>query len=191
MPSLRALLVLLLAALPPAARAQESVRTLSLEEALQALDAHSPALSQARSRADEAAGLARQALAPLLPALSASSTYVRNSDEARVSPGDLLQLPPGAPRPGPIVIQPLESLGAVAALRVPLVQPSAFLEARAARAAGRGALAGAEAARADVRAGFVQAAHAAAAAEEVVQAAERAGTTAAEHLASAQRRLPA
>jgi outer membrane protein TolC len=151
-------------------------RTLRLAEALRELDAQSLTLAQARARADEAAGLSRQALAAALPILSAAGGYTRNSDRA-VAPIGLLAaatLPPGAPRPANLIIQPLEAFSASATLRVPLVAPSAWAEAAAARSGAAVASASAGAARPQVRAALRQAAFAAQANEEIVAASERA-----------------
>ncbi len=168
--------------------------TLPLAGALAELDRQSLGMAQARSRAEEAEALARQARAALVPSLSASGSYVHNSDEARVAIGDLLSrlpLPPGTPVPDPIVIQPKESFTASGALRVPLVVPNAWYDVAAARSGARAAGAVSDAVRNQIRAGFAQAAYAAAAGEEVVLASERAVESAAAHARSAERRSAA
>ncbi len=116
---------LLLAAQPPPASSKtaggppaisppgDGVETIALADALAELDHQNLAIAQARGRADEADALARQAAAPLVPSLSASGSYVRNSAEASVAIGALLSRVPslaGAPLPAPIVIQPLDHL---------------------------------------------------------------------------------
>jgi len=167
---------------------------LSLRDALDALDRQSPTLQQARARADEASGLVRQSLSGLLPTLTASGTYLRNSDEARVNLGSLLSLlplPPGTPVPDPIVIQPLHSLTGTVAARLPIVVPSAWFDLAAARDGARGAAAQAEATRLALRAALATTAHLGGAAEEAVQATARAVENAAALAASADRRVKA
>lgn len=159
---------------------------LPLPAALEDLDRQNLSLVQARARAEEAAAVARQAEAGLLPGLTAQASYVRNSDEARIGLG-----PPLVPVSFERIIQPKEALAVAGALRVPLVVPSAWYDVAGARSGARAAAASAEAIRRQVRAGFAQAAHAAAAAEEVVLASERAVESAAEHARSAGRRVQA
>ncbi len=178
-------------AAPRASASPADGETVELADALAELDRQNLGMAQARSRASEAEALARQATAALVPSVVASGSYVRNSAEARVAIGDFLPLPPGAPRPEPIVIQPLDSYTASGAVRVPLVVPNAWYDVAAARSGARAAGASAEAVRAQIRAGFAQAAYAAAAGEEVVLASERAVESAAAHARSADRRATA
>ncbi|HEY6101350.1 MAG TPA: TolC family protein [Anaeromyxobacter sp.] len=156
-----------------------------LADALAELERQNLTLAQARARADEAAALVGQARAALLPSLAAQGSYVRNSDEFRLGP---LQL-------GPIVIdrtvQPKEAFSVTGSVRVPLAVPTAWYDAEAARSGARAAEASADAVRLQLRAGFAQAAHAAAAADEVVFASERAVESAAELARSADRRVRA
>jgi outer membrane protein TolC len=156
------------------------VPELSLDSALAELDRQNLGIAQARSRAEEASAIEGQVRAQLVPSLSAQGSYARNSDDARFST-------PGRS----VVIQPLEQLSAGAAVRVPLVVPSAWFEVRAARGGARAADASAEAVRLQLRAGLAQAAHGARAAEEVALASERAVEIAAEHARSADRRVKA
>jgi len=158
--------------------------TLPLERALEELDRQSLTLAQARSRAEEAAGVVRQSAAALLPSLSTGVTYLRNSDEAA------LTLPPQLGGRS-VVLQPGESLTWSGGLRVPLVVPSAWYDLAAAREAARAAGRSSDAVRLAARAGLAQTAHAAAAAEEQVAAAERAVATADELVRSAGRRVDA
>lgn len=153
---------------------------LALADALAELERQNLTAAQARARADEAAAAERQALAPLLPALTATGALVRNSDEARLAA-------PGRT----VVIQPGSQLTGALSLRVPLVAPQAWFDADAARRGARAAGESARAVRLAVRAGFVQAAHAARAAEEVVVASEVAVASAAELARSAERRVAA
>ena len=174
-------------AAPAAERSRGTLPTLSLPDALAELDAQNLTLAQARARAGEASGVARQAAASLLPTVSATASYTRNRDEAVVA----LPLQPGTPLRAPIAIQPLEQLAVTGAARVPLVVPNAWFELSAARSGARAASLSAEAARSEVRAGFAQAAHGALAAEEAVAATERAAESAAELARSAERRVAA
>jgi outer membrane protein TolC len=170
-----------------------AVAELPLAEALSELDRQSPALAQARARADEASGLVREALAGLLPTVSATGTYLRNSDDARINLGALLSLvlPPGTPVPPPVVIQPLQSLTGTLAARVPLLVPTAWFDLAAAREAERGAAAQARAARLALRAALATTAHLGAAAEEAASASERAVENAGALAASAERKVQA
>jgi outer membrane protein TolC len=170
------------------------VAELSLPDALGELDRQAPGLAQARARADEAASLSRQAAASLLPTLSASGGYTRNSADAVIDLSRLgAALPAGvaAGLPGPIAIQPLETFSGTLALRVPLVIPVAWYETAAARDGARGAAAQAEAARLSLRAVLAATAHLARAAEEAVEATERAVASAARLAESADRKLRA
>jgi outer membrane protein TolC len=167
-------------------------QALSLEEALRTLDAQSLTLAQARSRAEEAAGVSRQALSAALPSFQISGTYLRNSDAATAPIGRLFALlDPGAPAPADLVIQPLEAFAASGAVRVPLVAPSAWADVAAARAAERGAEASADAVRAQLRAALVQSAWGASAGEEIAAATERAVESAEEQARSAERAVAA
>jgi len=176
----------LAATLVLAAGSGEAIPEISLDEALRDLDRQNLALAQARGRAEEAAAVAAQARAALVPSLAAQASYVRNSDEAKIGLG-----PPLVPVSVERIIQPLEAFSVAGTVRVPLVVPSAWYELSAARGAARAAGAAADAARLQIRAGFAQAAFGALAAEEVVTASERAVESAAEHARSADRRVAA
>ncbi|HET6923438.1 MAG TPA: TolC family protein, partial [Anaeromyxobacteraceae bacterium] len=69
----------LLAATP--AGTPKSLAALALEEALRELDAQNLTLAQAQARAEEARAVVRQSAAALLPTLSATGSYTRNSQE--------------------------------------------------------------------------------------------------------------
>jgi outer membrane protein TolC len=179
-----ALTTALLAAAGPATPAEPAAE-LTLEAALAELDQRNPSLQQARARAAEASGLARQALAALLPQLLATGAQLHNSDEVKTP-----TLPiPGAPPS--ILIQPKDQLSVVATLRVPLLVPTAWFDVAATRDAARGAEAQAAAARLSLRAALAASAHLGLAAEEVVAAAERSLASARELAASADRRVKA
>jgi outer membrane protein TolC len=158
---------------------------MTLADALTELERQNLTLAQARARAAESASLVGQARAALLPSVTAQGSYVRNSEEFRLGPFAL-----GA---GVIdrTIQPLETFSAAGSVRVPLVVPQAWYDVAAARSGARAAEASADAARLQIRAGFAQAAHAAAAADEVVLASTRAVDGAAELARSAERRVRA
>ena len=178
----------------PAATFAPVLVELTLDESLAELERQSPALAQARARADEASGLVRQALSGLLPTASATGTYLRNSDDARINLGallSLLPLPPGTTLPQPVVIQPLESLTGTLAARVPLLVPTAWFDLAAARDGERGAAAQAQAARLALRASLATTGHLGAAAEEAVSASERAVENAAALADSAERKVKA
>ncbi len=162
-------------------------RTIPLDQALQELDERSLSLAQARGRVEEAAGIFRQALAPALPTLTAAGSYTRNRDAATAPVGRLLTaLDPAAPPIPDLVIQPRAVLGASGTVRVPLVVPSLWADAMAARSAERAAEASADATRLQLRTALVQGAWAAGAGEEVVAASERALESAEEQARSAQ-----
>ncbi|WP_242394296.1 TolC family protein [Anaeromyxobacter oryzisoli] len=168
-------------AAPPPPAPPSAPPELTLDAALAELDRQSLTLAQARSRADEARGVARQASSALLPTLTAQGSYVLNNAAAEVSP----------PGMGPIVIQPKHALTATGTARVPLVVPNAWYDVAQARDSARAAEASVAATRLAVRTGFTQSAHGAAAAEEVVAASERAVESAAELARSAERRVAA
>jgi len=158
---------------------------IGLDEALAELDRQNLTLAQARARAAEAAAVAREAAAPILPTLVAGGSFTRNNAGVSVGPGAFL---PGVE---PIVMQPLEAWAASAAVRVPLLVPQAWFDLSAARGASRAAGASAEAVRLGVRAGFATAAHAVLGVEELVRASERAVESAGELARSAERRAAA
>lgn len=174
------------AAPPPPVTSRPAPVALTLDAALAELERQSLTLAQARSRAGEAAGVTRQAAAPLLPALTAQGSYARNSDEAIITP-------PTAPGTAArsVFIQPLEAFTGTLAARVPLIVPNAWFDLAQARGAERAAGAGARAVRLQLRAGLGQAAHGARAAEETVVAAEQAVESARELARSADRRVAA
>ncbi len=176
----------------PVATPTPVVRTLTLAEALRELEAQNLTLAQARSRAQEARAVQRQALAPLLPTLVASGSYARNSDEVRVNLGQVLSaLPSPPPLPAPITIQPLEQFQVTGALRVPLVVAQAWFDLAAASQAAEAAVASSEATRLQLRAALAQSAWLAGQGEEIVAASERAVDTAREQERSARRAVAA
>ena len=159
---------------------------LTLDAALAELERQNLTLAQAAARADEASALAREALAPLLPSLIATGSYVRNSDAAGLSIG-----PPLVPVERSVIIQPEEQLTGTLALRVPLAFPTAWFDHASARGTARAASASAAAVRLQLRASFLQAAHSARAAEEITAASEAALASAEELARSAARRVAA
>jgi outer membrane protein TolC len=182
-------------ATPNPAQVAAPARTLSLDEALRELDAQSLTLAQARSRAEAARGVVRQAAAPLLPTLTASGNYTHNSDQVAVGLGSFLaQLPPAirpASIPPNILIQPLDVLSATGTVRVPLLVPSAWFDLGAARGAADASDASASAVGLEVRAALSQSAWFAAMGEEILAASERAVETSREQERSARRTVAA
>jgi len=168
---------LTLFALPAAAAGPVTV---PLDEALREVERQSPTAAQARGRAEEASALVRQVRAALLPTLSATAGYTRNSDavEAPVPPS-------------PFVIQPLEFFSVGGSLRVPIAAPQGWADLSQARHAAAAADAGADATRLQLRLAVVQAAWLAAEGAEATQAAERALAVAADQARSARRAVDA
>jgi outer membrane protein TolC len=167
---------------------------LTLAEALAELDRQSPGLLQARARAAEAGSLSRQAAAAFLPALSATGSYLRNSDQVVIDLQRLantLRPGAGAALPGPMAIQPLETFSGGLTLKVPLVAPTAWFDLAAARDGARSATAQADAARLGLRATLATTAHLAAASEEAVSATTRAVANAIQLTESAERKVRA
>src|SRR5512138_2913483 len=124
--------VFLLVASPASA---DQVRTLSLEEALQALDSQSFVLAEARSRVAQAQALIGQATTPLLPQVVAAGGYTRNSDEAKLGLKSALEpifqrfaVPAPEGIPDTVYIQPIAAWTVSASARVPLVVPNAWAE---------------------------------------------------------------
>ncbi|HEU4383843.1 MAG TPA: TolC family protein [Anaeromyxobacteraceae bacterium] len=175
MPTLATAVAALLLAAPGGTGADPP--TLTLEIALRELDAQNLTLVQARARADEARAVVRQAASALVPTLSATGSYTRNSDQAAF-------LRPGA---GLLYIQPLEVWQGGAAVHLPLIVPSAWFDLGAARQTAEAAGASAEAARLDIRAAFAQSAWLAGMGEEIAAASERAVAAAREQEQSARR----
>src|SRR5512138_1412521 len=131
--------VFLLVASPASA---DQVRTLSLEEALHALESQSFVLAEAKSRVAQAQALIGQASSPLLPQVVAAGGYVRNSAEAKLGLRGAFEpmlqrlgLPVPEGLPDTVYIQPLGAWTVSAAAKVPLVAPSAWADRRAAQRA--------------------------------------------------------
>ncbi len=178
-------IIFLFAAVP--ARADQ-VRTLSLPEALHALDSQSFLLAEAKSRVAQAQALVGQASSPLLPQLLVAGGYVRNSAEAKIGLRGALEpmlqqlgMPVPDGLPDTVTIQPLESWTVSAAAKLPLVMPSAWADRRAAQHATEAAAATLGTVRLGLRLALVRTVWAAAAAEEIVASSERALDLAQEH----------
>lgn len=194
-------------ALPYRGRAAGPIpEALSLDQALERLDAQNLTLAQARSRAAEARAMARQAMAAFLPTVGASGSYVRNNAAAAISIGALLDSIEGGlnrTSPTPVhldrsrlptnetVIQPIEAFTGSGSVRVPIFAANAYSDYAAAKQAAEAATASAESARLQVRASFIQAAWLAGAMEDTVTASERALAVAKEHEESAARAVQA
>ena len=170
--------------------AGEGPPTMTLDQALVALEQQSPNLAQARSRVAEAKAVATQARVPLLPTVVVAGGYTRNSDERVI---DFSQALPQVANivGGSLVLQPLSVWSASGSVRVPLVVPNAWADWSAAQAGAEAAATSAEAARLQLRASLIQAAWITSAAEEIVAASERAVSVAVEHRASAARGVSA
>ncbi|MBI5546741.1 MAG: TolC family protein [Deltaproteobacteria bacterium] len=178
---------------------------LTAEEALRQLDAQNLTLAQARSRAQEAKGVVRQAMAAFLPALVAGGSYTRNSDSATLSlhplldsiEGGLNRISPTPVRldrtnvPDQTVIQPLEAFTGQASVRVPLFAANAYSDWQATKEAASAAEASIEVVRLQLRAALIQSASWSGAAEEIAAASERALAIALEHEKSAARNVEA
>lgn len=185
---------------PPAARPEPFPTTLpaavrpdvlDLGTALAELETQNLDIAQARARSEQSAAVIRQAQSALYPTLTATGNYTRNSAEAEIRLGDLLPPAAAAGVPESIVIQPLQSWTASAALRVPIVNVSAWYDIEAAKTAEHASRIETEVAASSVKTAFAQAAYAAAALEEVVTASERAVELASEQAMSAERRVRA
>lgn len=195
----------LVAAVPRAHGVAPEPAALTLEEALRQLDAQNLTLAQARSRANEARAVVRQAMAGFLPTAGLGGSYLRNSAEAKMSIGAMLDSIEGglnaiSPRPvtldrsrvpGDVVIQPLDAWTGSASLRVPLFAGNAYQDWRAAQEAVKVAEASVEVAGLQLRSALRQSAHWAAAAEEIAAASERALGIAQEHEKSSARNVQA
>lgn len=195
-----------LAALPNAASAAEAEPApIPLEKALEALDAQSFTLAQARSRAVEAQAIVRQARAGFLPTAAVGGSYVRNNAEAKLDMNVLLDSIEGglsamAGRdikldrtgvPGEQVMQPLDAWTGTANLRVTLFAATPWLDWKAAKEAAAAQQGSVDVARLQLRSALVQSAWWSGAAEEIAAASERALGIAQEHERSAARNVEA
>src|SRR5512138_1712007 len=133
--AMRNAILLTIASLLATKAAAEEARTLSLAEALQALESQSFVLAEAKSRVAQAQALIGQAATPLLPQVVAAGGYTRNSDEAKLGLKSALEpiferftvpVPEGIP--DTVYIQPLSAWTVSASARVPLVVPNAWAE---------------------------------------------------------------
>lgn len=168
--------------LPLTAHAAEPAH-LSLDEALARLDAQSPALAAAAARADEVRAVRTQALAGVLPTLTATGGYTRNNAEVELdlsALADLMELASqlsgqevdAGAMPGKVTLQPLQSVNGAVALRVPLLNVAGWAQIGATRHAVVGAEQGQDAARLGLQAQLLSAALTAGAAESWVGVAE-------------------
>jgi outer membrane protein TolC len=173
-------------AAPPAGLPAAPYRELTLDEALATLDRQNLTLAQVRSRADQARAVVRETASALLPTLTASGSYVRNSDSAAVNTPPIPGLPPMH-----VIIQPLQSFSGTGTARLPIIVPQAWYDLTASRQGARAAGETEVASRRQVRAGFIQSANNALAVEEAVVASENAIANAAELVRSAERRIAA
>ncbi len=162
--------------------------SLSREEAFRRLEEGNPTLAQARSRAQEARAVTRQAAAALLPTLGATGNYTRNSDEAVLSIAEIFsgiedalnQISPlpveldTSALPDDTVIQPLQSLTGTVALRVPLFAANAYADVAAASELARAQALSSAGVQAQLRLALLNAAWLAWSAKGYAEAAEKA-----------------
>jgi len=170
-------------------------RTIPLADALRELEKNNPAAERAADRARQAQAVVRQVQSALLPGLVAYGGYLHNSDEAKVSMGEILSklpIPPASrPEAPDLVIQPLNQFSASAALRVPLVVPNAWADVKTARANALAASESSGAALAQLRGALTRTAWLGATAEEMVAASMTALETAREHAVAEKRAVDA
>lgn len=190
---------------PPSPPSTSPPPSLTLDQALERLDAQNLSLAQAKGRAEETRGIVRQAMAAFLPTVSVGGQYVRNSTSAKLSMGAILDSIEGgintiSPRPvqldrsqvpGETVIQPLEAFSGQASVRVPLFAANAYHDFLAALESAKAVEASVASARLQLRGALLQAAWWSGAAEETADASERALSISQEHERSAARAVQA
>lgn len=186
-------MVALLALLLPSVLAAEP-RSLTVEEAIALLEAHSPAVARAEAQVEQLDGARLVALSASLPSLVANGAYVRNNAEVELALGQLMDAlaaltgqSASGDTPDSILLQPLDSLSGNLALKVPLITPSAWASAGAAARSAQASEANADAVRSTTRGAALQAFWLAAAAEAMVEAAERSVERARALVVSAER----
>jgi len=191
-------------AAPTAAQAEAPtppVATLDLDQAVTRFREESPTMAILAGRVAEAQATVKLATAATLPVLAAQGGYTRNSDQAVISIGTILQniadslpaqitLDPSL-LPPDFIMQPQDQFTAGASLQVPLIQPQAWADVGAAKAGRDAVEATAESRRLQAESGLVKACWLAQAAQEKVDVTARGVTTAKAHEASTRRRLDA
>lgn len=180
----------------------EGVQTVSLDEALQQLEAHNPDLESAAAALDDAEAVVQSSLAAVKPFVGLSATYTLNNEEALLDVGESLAgigqaleqatgMPADLGGGGATTIQPLQSLSGGVQVQVPLFAAHAYADIKAARASVNASKANRESLRVQLRGALRQAAWLAGAAEAFVGVAERAVGNAAAHLERTQRLVKA
>jgi len=149
---------------------------LTLARALELLDRQSPDLAEQRARIEQADAVARQALAAILPVVSATGSYRHDSAEAR------LDTPAGS-----LVLQPRDAFTASARVLVPLFAQNAYWDIARARELGTAQRASFEAGRQQLRGALVRACWLVQSARSIVRVAEQGVTSALEHYESTRR----
>ncbi len=177
----------------------DDVETVSLDEALQRLEANNPDLESAAAALDDAEAVAQSALAAVKPFVGLSANYTLNNDEAVLDLGEsfagiaqALEQSTGMPVDlgeggGATTIQPLQSLTGGVQVQVPLFAAHAYADIKSARASVDASKASRESVRVQLRGAIRQAAWLAGAAEAFVGVAERAVGNSAAHLERTQR----
>jgi outer membrane protein TolC len=150
-------------------------RTLTLQQALELVDHDNPDLERQRAQIALAQAVAQQALRGVLPIITASGHYVRNSEEARLGPG------------GGIVLQPRESISASTRVDVPLFAQNAYSDIARAGELSKAERAAYEAQRQQLRGTVVRACWLVESARAVLRVAEQGVLSASEHHESTRR----
>ena len=197
---------------PPATAARVSLddavvvdraRTMTLQEAVSALEANNPDLESTAAALDDAEAVVISSLAAVKPVVSVSTTYTLNNEEARLDMGEAfapigqaLEQATGQPVDlsgggGATTIQPRQSLTGGVQVQVPLFAANAYADIKAARASVESAAANREALQVKLRGALEQAAWLAGAADAFVGVAERAVGNAAAHVERTERLLEA
>lgn len=183
------------------ALAGEAPQVLSLDEVTVRFREASPTAEALDARLAEARATARLATAPFQPILAVQGGYTRNNAEARVSIADVFSsLSDALPFdveidtsgfPDDLIIQPLQQWSAGASLTVPIVAPSAWADATAARQVANATSDQVTGSRQQAEAGLVRLCWLSEAAEQVSAAADHAAEVAREHRDATQRRFEA
>lgn len=202
----------LVLAVPPATAARislddtvvtERARTMTLQEAVSALEANNPDLESTAAALDDAEAVVLSSLAAVKPVVSVSTTYTLNNEEALLDMGEAfapigqaLEQATGQPVDlsgggGATTIQPRQSLTGGVQVQVPLFAANAYADIKAARASVESAEANREALQVKLRGALEQAAWLAGAADAFVGVAERAVGNAAAHVERTERLLEA
>jgi outer membrane protein TolC len=190
---------------PTAPSAVPEAQVISLEEALRRVDAQNQDLAQVRARAQEAQGIARQALAALLPVLVATGSYTRNNEDATIEFSRFLDtLEQGLSQiagrpialdrsgaPADRIIQPLDALTATGTLRLPLFAANAYWDVLAAKEGVNAANASIDVARQRTRSALLRALWLGSTAEAFVQVAQRGVNTSEQYVKTAERAVGA